>query len=220
MANETEVIRQQMDDTRTALQDKLETLEQQVKDTVQEATEGVQTVKEAVQETVNNVKESLDFKLQYQQHPWLFFAGATAIGVVGSTLLLSRSRGHAAAAGPAAATVVSATANGNGVKAAAPTARPTMLGRIAEHYRDEIDKLQSLAVGAAIAVVRELIAPATPAALADPITEILDSVTVKLGGKPIHEPLFRSAGSGEEKGEPAEYGHASPCPPGGRRVTA
>lgn len=103
MGNETEVIRQQMAETRSSLQDKLETLEQQVKETVQEATDSVQTVKEAVQETVGTVKEtvqdtvesvkgtvqdtvesvkqSLNVSDHVRNHPWLFFAGAATVGL-------------------------------------------------------------------------------------------------------------------------------------------
>jgi len=105
MANETEVIRQQMEETRSSLQDKLECLEEQVKGTVQEATEtvasvketvanvretvreSVDTVKESVQDTVQSVKDTLNVERQVREHPWAMFAGAAALGFVGARLL-------------------------------------------------------------------------------------------------------------------------------------
>jgi len=116
MANEPEVIRQQMEETRSDLQTKLETLEQQVKDTVQEATEAVsdtvatvketvketvETVKETVEETVESVKETFNLTRQVQAHPWPAFACATLVGFVGSRLLLRwRAQGETPAAAP------------------------------------------------------------------------------------------------------------------------
>jgi ElaB/YqjD/DUF883 family membrane-anchored ribosome-binding protein len=102
MDNESQVIHQQMAETRTALQDKLETLEQQVKETVQNATEAVtetvstvkevvhetvETVKESVQDTVETVKETFDLRQQVERHPWTMFFGAAAIGFIGGRLL-------------------------------------------------------------------------------------------------------------------------------------
>jgi len=113
MDNDTEVIREQMEETRASLTEKLETLEQQVVTTVQEATsavaETVESVKEAVNETVTTVKDSVQetvasvkgtvedtvvgvketFDLQHQveQHPWGMMAGSIALGYLGGYLL-------------------------------------------------------------------------------------------------------------------------------------
>jgi len=99
------VIRQQMEETRNSLHDKLESLEEQVKHTVQEATETVATVKEtvasvrdsvkesvdsvkgSVHDTVESVKDSLSVERQFRQHPWAMFAGAAVVGFVGGRLL-------------------------------------------------------------------------------------------------------------------------------------
>jgi len=107
---EREVIRQQMEETRAALTDKLETLEHQVVDTVQGATtavqetvatvkdavqETVETVKGSVQETVETVKETFDLNRQVDRHPWLMFGGAVAVGYLGGRLLTSEEVGAA-----------------------------------------------------------------------------------------------------------------------------
>jgi len=101
-----QVIRQQMEDTRTSLTDKLETLENKVADTVQEATsavsETVTSVKESIQDTVatvtgsvqdtvttvkdtlhdgvESVKNMFDVPHLVEQHPWPAVAGSIALG--------------------------------------------------------------------------------------------------------------------------------------------
>jgi len=113
MENKPEVIRQQMQQTRTSLSEKLEELECRVKDTVCNATsavnETISTVKGAVDETVTTVKEAvgssacavketlgdtmhsvregLDVEVQVQRHPWTMLGGAVAAGYIGGKLL-------------------------------------------------------------------------------------------------------------------------------------
>jgi ElaB/YqjD/DUF883 family membrane-anchored ribosome-binding protein len=119
MEDEVDVIRDQMQDTRTALTDKLEALEQQVVNTVQSITnpvvETVETVKKAVEDTVGavrdtvqstastlsgaaeqtmeTVKETFDLSRQVERHPWLMMAGAVAAGYLGGRLLLPDNTG-------------------------------------------------------------------------------------------------------------------------------
>jgi ElaB/YqjD/DUF883 family membrane-anchored ribosome-binding protein len=112
MADEPEVIRDQMQETRTALTEKLEALESQVSSTVQNATaavtETVQAVKESVtdtvgtvkdtmQETVSTVKESVrdafDLPGHVERHPWVAMLGSVAVGYVAGRLLQGVSGG-------------------------------------------------------------------------------------------------------------------------------
>jgi len=109
MADEPEVIRQQMEETRSNLTQKLEALEGQVTDTVKATTETVSETVEAVKETVNNVKdavegtvsnvteavqdtvhsvgEAFNIRLQAERRPWLVFAGSVAVGALAAQLL-------------------------------------------------------------------------------------------------------------------------------------
>jgi len=113
MDDEPEVIRQQMEATRTDLTHKIEALENQVVGTVQNTTqavsETVESVKEAVQETVcavketvsdtvgtvketmsetvSTVKEALDLRGYVEQYPWASFGAAVAAGFAGGLLL-------------------------------------------------------------------------------------------------------------------------------------
>lgn len=112
MGDEPEVIMQNMEETRSALAEKIETLEQQVVSTVQDATvavadtvdnvkaafqETVDQVKDSVQETVSSVRESVtdtvdtvkqtfDLQIQIQQRPWVVFGVAVAVGFAGGKL--------------------------------------------------------------------------------------------------------------------------------------
>jgi len=114
--NELEVIRDQMEETRTSLADKLETLEAQVRDTVQSATEAVastvENVKETVQETVGTVQETvsstvesvkstvdavsdtvstaagkLDPRQYVESNPWAAVGAAVGVGFLGGLLV-------------------------------------------------------------------------------------------------------------------------------------
>jgi ElaB/YqjD/DUF883 family membrane-anchored ribosome-binding protein len=106
MEDEPELIRDQMQETRTALTEKLEALESQVSGTVQSATaavtetveavkstvaETVGTVKDSVQETVSTVKESVkdafDLPAHIERHPWAAMLGSVAVGYLGGRVL-------------------------------------------------------------------------------------------------------------------------------------
>lgn len=196
MDNESEVIRQQMEDTRSSLQDKLETLEQQVKDTVQNATEAVNetvstvkeavqdtvgTVKESVQETVDTVKDTLDLRQQVQRHPWPMFCGAAVLGFIGGRLL-QRSRPVASSA-PANVPPARPYQAPSPIEAASTPAPPRSWWDVfAQEYGDELDKVKGLAISTLGGLVREMATQAAPPALKEEIKGVVDSVTTKLGG--------------------------------------
>jgi ElaB/YqjD/DUF883 family membrane-anchored ribosome-binding protein len=111
MDDEPEVIRRQMEETRSDLTRKIEALEHHVVETVYSTTSAVtntvSNVKEAVQETVSAVKgtvsdtvesvrETLDLRHHVAEHPWLMFGASVAAGYV-SGLLLGGGRGRAQA---------------------------------------------------------------------------------------------------------------------------
>jgi len=101
--NELEVIRDQMEQKRAALADKLDALEDQVLDTVHEVTntvsstvrgvtETVDSVTEDIKESVQAVKHSLNVSEKVREHPWIALGGAFATGFVGAMLLGPSSR--------------------------------------------------------------------------------------------------------------------------------
>jgi hypothetical protein len=92
------MIRRDIEQTRSALTEKLESLEQEVMGTVRgarsavtetiEAVKGtVENVKGSVEGAVESVKEQLDVKRQFRRHPWTMFGLSVGTGfVVGAYL--------------------------------------------------------------------------------------------------------------------------------------
>jgi ElaB/YqjD/DUF883 family membrane-anchored ribosome-binding protein len=109
MDHETEMIREQMDDTRESLAKKIESLEKEVAGTVENVKDAVQTVsstveqvKDAVEGTVETVKDSVtgtvetvketvkdtfDIPAHVRRHPWLGFGFSFAAGFVAGRLM-------------------------------------------------------------------------------------------------------------------------------------
>jgi ElaB/YqjD/DUF883 family membrane-anchored ribosome-binding protein len=206
-----EVIHQQMEETRSNLQAKLETLEQQVKDTVQEATEAVtdtvatvketvketvETVKETVEETVDSVKETFNLSRHVQEHPWPAFACATAVGFVGTRLALRLMPDRTAGAAPTAAPTyspISAIASAPSVPSA-PSApeekRSSWWSWLVDHYSEELDKIKGLAVATAGGILREMLTENVQPEFGQRVKEVIDGFTTKLGGQPIEGPIL------------------------------
>jgi ElaB/YqjD/DUF883 family membrane-anchored ribosome-binding protein len=194
--NELEVIRNEMEETRSSLADKLEALESEFRGTVEGATsavantveavqETVSNVKETVQETVESVKETLDVRKHVERHPWAMFGGAFALGCVAGFLLgpRRRSRSPAEAAPPAPPTPIP-TRNGAGHRngAAQKTSSRTEEPGVVE---STLQELRGLAVGTLMSVLREVLTGAVPSSLAPDLAGVVDDLTTKLGGKPL-----------------------------------
>jgi hypothetical protein len=99
----SEVIRQQMEETKSQLTGKLESLESQVSNTVQttgsavnatvEAVqETVETVTGAVQDAVQSVTNAFHMERQFQRNPWLVLGGAAVLGYAAADLLTGGKR--------------------------------------------------------------------------------------------------------------------------------
>jgi ElaB/YqjD/DUF883 family membrane-anchored ribosome-binding protein len=230
MVDETEVIREQMEATRSDLSDKLEQLENQVVNTVQEATstvadavqgakDVVETVKdtvegavESVQGTVENVtgavggamegvrdtfawtadciRQTFDLPKQVDRHPWLMMGGAAAAGFAAGKLLdrapqAARALGRAAQAGGRVAESAASAASG-------------LWTTLENSFGAEIHKVKELALGALLGAVRDVVAQAAPSSMSNPIGDIIDSFTSKLGGKPVEGPVLGPRPAQEE----------------------
>jgi len=118
MDDDPEVIRHQMEETRSSLSDKIERLEQTVTDKVQATTtavtDTVTSVKEAVQDTVDSVKgtvtgtvdsvrdtvsntvetvkETFDVRRYFREYPWAAFGASVGVGFLGGGVVGSGSR--------------------------------------------------------------------------------------------------------------------------------
>jgi ElaB/YqjD/DUF883 family membrane-anchored ribosome-binding protein len=203
MENEPEVIREQMEATRTDLTERLELLEQTVVGTVRETTgavtdtvkkvqeavkDTVDVVKGTVEETVEEVRETFNLSRQVERHPWLMLGGAVATGFVAGRLL-----------GPAeafAGRLGSGEARPRGYTSAAPSLpgtplnpappppeeEPSFLGRLLDQFAPEVDKLKGLAVGALVGALGKAVTRQLPPEYAPTVNDVVHSVTAKLGG--------------------------------------
>jgi len=209
MDHETEVIKHQMLETRTALTEKLEALEDRVASTVKETTdavsETVEAVKDAVESTVDtvrgtvtdtvdsvkeSVKETFDLNHHFQTHPWMMLGGATLVGYLGGCLL-DNSRGASRASSNGWSRL-----EGHGGR---PEERPrpepqhsepaksgpSLWDKAVEALGPAISKLEGLAIGAATGVVGKMLLEAAPDALRGDLEGVINEITTALGGKPI-----------------------------------
>jgi ElaB/YqjD/DUF883 family membrane-anchored ribosome-binding protein len=212
MAEEPDVIREQIEETRSALTEKLETLEGQVRETVQSAKETVEdtlsNVKSSVQETVASVKQTFDLRYQVDRHPWAMLGGSFLTGFVLGNYLEGRReqerlRSARAVAYPGSDLVRApalheslsgARPNGNGSPTApaqafaAEPSSPGLVSRVLHTFDPEIERVKEVAIGAAMGILRDLAKESFPK-LAPQIDEVMDSATSKLGGQPMTGPL-------------------------------
>jgi hypothetical protein len=214
MPPETELIKQQMGQTRASLTEKLETLENKVFGTLHETTgtvtNTVQQVGSAVRDTVrevgsavrettrdvrgsvrdgmSSVRNAVDLSRQTHEHPWLMLGGSVFAGYVGGLLLdnLERGRLPALPSLPAPEQLLPQDAEVRERIESVPAPRrsgSSFLKALADTFAPELDKLKRLAVGAAIALVRDKVRESVPPQMKENFTELMDRVTVKLGGE-------------------------------------
>jgi hypothetical protein len=218
---EPEVARQQMEDTRASLTEKLETLEQHVVDTVEDATSAVSdtvgNVKDAVTDTVENIKDALNLRLQVKRHPWGAMVGSVALGYLGGYLLHGRRSARPTTNGgrneSASPDTLRMTTHPNGVAnghrsmeeplrrepVAVETpsrSEPGWLSGVTTQFGPEIAKLKGMVIGSALGVLRDLIIQSAAERLKPELAKVMDSITTKLGGEPTEIPESKGASGG------------------------
>jgi ElaB/YqjD/DUF883 family membrane-anchored ribosome-binding protein len=220
MANESEpqMIRHQMEVQRASLSEKLDTLEHKIVETVQGARDAVaetvqnvrdsvqssvETVKDTMQSSVDTVKEAFDLPRQVDRHPWAMFGGSVALGFAAGWLLNRAPPSRSAPWGNAPASYTGGGSSGHRPPApraeapsftAAPRPQaekgPTWVDQLSETFQPEIHKLKGFAIGAALGVVRDMVAQAVPDQMRPQVNEMMDKVTTKLGGEPVQPDLL------------------------------
>ena len=227
MDNQTEVIKQQMVETRESLAEKLETLEDKVVDTVHGAADAVTgtvdsvkdavnatvvTVKDSVQETVETVKETFNLRHQVEQHPWAMLAGSLAIGYVGGRLLLRNGSGGTAEPGQAYRSQSATECNGAGsldqapvqqAVSPSPNGRPHWLEEIGQNFGPELHRLKALALGTMMGIARDMLCESAPREIGDQLHEVMDQITAKVGGEPLHSPVLGESRPSCQSSSPA-----------------
>jgi ElaB/YqjD/DUF883 family membrane-anchored ribosome-binding protein len=210
MPSETELIKLQMGQTRTALADKLESLETKVLGTVATTTdivgktvqevgttvrETARDVRAVMHETIDSVRDALDVSRQMQHHPWTMVGGSVLVGYIGGVLLDHLECGRLPSLPIAPERFLPHDAELRERIESTPPARrssSSFLKALVDSFAPELDKLKAAAIGLAIAAVRDKIGDAVPPQTRKDFTEFMDRVTVKLGGDP-HPPYAASS---------------------------
>lgn len=175
MADSPEVIRQQMEETKSQLTNKLESLEHQVSETVQStgsavtATVGavqetVETVTGAVQDAVHSVAKAFDLKHHMDTHPWLVLGGSVVLGYLAADLLEASARSaqrQNPAPRPPSAMDNPAYRNGNG-NAAGFAATADAHTQSAGAANSPWQQLTSAATAAVIGIIQDAAAKVVP----------------------------------------------------------
>ncbi|MDB5388152.1 MAG: hypothetical protein JWM11_3798 [Planctomycetaceae bacterium] len=174
-----EMIRQQMEATKSHLTEKLESLEQQVSDTVQTTGTAVNATVEAVQETVESVAEAVqgavhsvtnafDVRRQIDKHPLLVLGGSAILGYLAGEILARQGR-HRTVAQPSSTVppptpTLDTPVSGTGMPAIESAA---IAAAIAAAYKSGWDhslwhQLKGQAVGTLLGIVQEVASRAGP----------------------------------------------------------
>jgi len=203
MENETEVIRQQMEETRTALSEKLEAVEELVASTVKETTQTVSetvaavtdkvedtvnTVTETVTDSVESVKQAFDITGYVEQYPWLSIGAAAAVGYTLGCVLGGPS-GWNGMSGSQASALPPASAGGTSFAGDTTrqesSSRSGMGSSFLDAFAPVLDKFKGLAIGTAAGLVSDMVLKNLPDNLKSEVANMIDETTRNLGGKVV-----------------------------------
>jgi ElaB/YqjD/DUF883 family membrane-anchored ribosome-binding protein len=223
MDQEPDVIRQQIDETRESLTEKLETVESLVKEKVSAVTEGVektidtvkakvedtvQAVSNTVENTVHSVRRTFDVPHQVRCHPYAMTGGALALGATLGYLLLPRRHSFAHRSyedrtpsyTPPPPPPSSFAEEPRHYEERRPE-RPSLLSGLLEPLTAEFDKVKATAIGALLGMVRDAALRSVPPSLASKVEEIVNDITRRAGGDVVSGPILPSS-----RGEPHDRG--------------
>jgi len=205
LTDKLETLEQQVVQTVTGTTAAVAETVENVKEAVHET---VDAVKGSVQEGVNSVRNAIDLSRQMERHPWLLLAGSIAVGYLGERLLEQAATGSTTHAGGSSwplhrrhdgaphgprttdgATERFATDRAHAAFASPEPEKRSLFETIASEFSGELNKVKSLAIGAGLGVVRDLLSQAVPDPLKPRVSQVVDSVTTKLGGDVVQGPL-------------------------------
>lgn len=216
MTQEPEAIRQEMDETRNSLTDKIAMLEEKVVETVHDASNGVKdtvdAVKDAVQDTMNsmrssvdetvgNVRETFSLQCQMERRPWAIMLGAVGAGFAAGYVLNQPAPVRASAVSDNI-TPKPQRKSGNGSLKEPSYAtfgdRPPLpeksesstFDHLTQVFEKEIHQIKGLAIGTLAGVLRDLVSTTVPEMMRAPVNEVFNNITEKLGGQPYRGQFF------------------------------
>ncbi|WP_254507254.1 hypothetical protein [Anatilimnocola floriformis] len=201
---------QQVGDTVENVKAAFEDTVNTVKSTVQDS---VDTVKTSVRDTMSAVGEALSISHHVEQHPWAMVAGATAVGFIGGYMLmrpsenaradekfrhLAASQGRMPQSGytPQEAFTPEPVQRNVSREPAREIRTTTHRGpSVPEWLQPAATQVQSLAVGAALGLLKDMLVRAVPKPMAGQVTEIVDGLTTSLGGQVYRGSLLDQSAS-------------------------
>lgn len=207
-ADELERMRAEMSQTRAAMSVKVEAMEDKVLQSVKKAQviveDTVSNVKGQVEDTVDTVKQTLDVRYQTRQHPWLMVGASVAVGFTAGSLLSRRSGNGHAKAEDTTSRLEARPYSGERREVSVrepdepkkPGAVKQLFGRLMARFGDEIETVESAAIGAMMGLARDWLSKELPS-LAPQLKRAMDSATSKLGGEPIPSSQLHRDGSEE-----------------------
>lgn len=224
MPSESEVIKQQMEQTRASLTDKLEKLEHHVFGKVHETTSAVadtacevrdsvrrsmRDVRRSLRDTLEDIKEAFNLSHQVQRHPWIMLGGSLAAGYISACAVeravhdgklvphFSLPSGSSTGLPPPSTGRVEE----GGGRAALASSGPSFLKSLADTFAPEIAKLKGVALGVTMGFLRDKVAASAPPQMRADLASMFDRITTKLGGEPTPQGSMES----EEEKEAAMY---------------
>jgi ElaB/YqjD/DUF883 family membrane-anchored ribosome-binding protein len=190
-------MRQEIDCTRSALAEKMEALEHSVMGTVQNAQETVDDSIQMARDTVATVRRTFDIKHHVEQYPWVAVGGSCVAGLALGALFqrfwrpsrptLRRLAGSQPALSVNSPRRAELRVNSDPVSTAAPPwsapAPPSRPGFF-DRFQEEIDQVKGMAIGYVLGLARDQLKDSVPQ-LASQINDVMNSITTKLGGRPV-----------------------------------
>jgi len=233
MENETELIRDQMAETRSSLTEKIDKLQDHVLGTVEGTTrtvtqtveavqEAVQdtvgTVKESVQDTVESVKSAFDLSEQMNKHPWLMMGGAVAVGYLGGRMLLGHSY-TALPPGSDGSAPRRPPSRTEAATSAVSSAASATAGWLEELAAPLMKQAEQMALGVLAGVAADLVHSSAPEAVRGQLNEMVEKFASSAGTTPIRglfadkagqdQPAQGSQGGSSRSGRPNAFGSPS-----------
>jgi len=207
MEDEPEVIRQRMEESRTSLSEKLDELENKVvgvmggateavSETVESVQASVESVKGAVEDTVQSIRSAFDIRAHFERNPWMSLGGAVLAGFIGGRLIgpgARAVRSYLPSVAPPATGAPPPTYQPP-MPASTPVSAPSAKGPswsfLDGPLGEAADSLKGLAIGSVLGLLRDLAAEHLPESIGKSVSETVDNMTTKLGGKKLPANTF------------------------------
>ena len=215
MENDTEVIRQQMADTRNALSEKVEAVEElvssavketahavtktvetvtnSVENTVNTVSDSVESVKEALSDSVESVKEAFNVSACVEKYPWGAMAGSVALGYT-LGLLLTPPKGGSTGTSTGTWGAYAASPPASTGETAPASSATSSSGSFLSSWAPIIEKVKGLAIGSAAGLLGEMAMNMVPDNLKSEVSRLIDDTTRNLGGTIVRHDHGDSAG--------------------------